>query len=53
VVFAAVKNAGFTIYCCGDRHAQHVLVAAYRWDTYVEVINIRSADRVISARLPA
>jgi hypothetical protein len=50
--FAAVKNAGYTIYCCGQRHAPHVLVAAYRWDTYIDVINIRSAERVTAARLP-
>jgi hypothetical protein len=50
--FAAVKNAGFTIYCCGNRHAPRVLVAAYRWDAYIDVINIRSADRVTAARLP-
>jgi hypothetical protein len=50
--FAAVKNAGFTIYCCGDRHAPRVLVAAYRWDTYIDVINVRSAEHVTAARLP-
>jgi hypothetical protein len=51
--FVAVKNAGFTIYCCGQRHAPYVLVAAYRWDTYIDVINIRSAERVTAARLSA
>jgi hypothetical protein len=51
--FAAVKNAGFTIYCCGQRNAPHVLVAAYRRDTYIDMINIRSAERVTAARLPA
>lgn len=51
--FAAVKNAGFTAYCCGDHHAPNVLVAAYDWgDSYIDVINIRGADRVTAARLP-
>lgn len=53
--FAAIKTAGFTGYCCGHRHAPHVLVAAYNWDNYgyVDVINIRGADRTTAARLPA
>jgi hypothetical protein len=51
--FAALKKAGFTAYCCGDRHAPHVLVAAYEWaDGYVDVVNMRGADRVTAARLP-
>lgn len=50
--FTAVKNAGYTVYCCGNRHAPHVLVAAYLWNDYVDVINIRSAKRVTAARLP-
>lgn len=24
LAFAALKEAGFTAYCCGDRHAPHV-----------------------------
>jgi hypothetical protein len=27
--FAALKEAGFTTYCCGHRHAPRVLVATY------------------------
>ena len=51
--FAALKKAGFTTYCCGDRHAPHVLVATYDWgNSYIDVINIRGADRVTAARLP-
>jgi len=51
--FAALKKAGFTIYCCGDRHAPHVLVTTYAWRSgYIDVINIRGADRVTAARLP-
>jgi hypothetical protein len=51
--FTAIKRAGFTSYCCGDRHAPHVLIAAYDWGSYIDVINIRGADRVTAARLPA
>lgn len=29
--FAALKQAGFTVYCCGDRRLPHVLVAVYDW----------------------
>jgi hypothetical protein len=52
-VFEALKDAGFTAYCCGDRRAPHVLVAAYvREEGYVDVVNMRGADRVTAARLP-
>jgi hypothetical protein len=51
--FAALKKAGFTIYCCGERHAPHVLVVTYDWGKgYIDVINMRGADRVTAARLP-
>jgi hypothetical protein len=50
--FAAIKDGGFTVYCCGDRRAPNVLVAAYDWDDYMDVINIRGVDRVAAARLP-
>jgi hypothetical protein len=50
--FAAMQQAGFTVYCCGDRRAHHVLVAAYDWGGYMDVINIRGVDRVTAARLP-
>lgn len=50
--FAAMKKAGFTAYCCGDRRAPHVLVSAYDWDDYIDVINIRGINRVTAARLP-
>lgn len=50
--FAAMKRSGFTAYCCGERHAPHVLVAAYDWDGYIDVINIRGMHRATAARLP-
>ncbi len=50
--FAAMNRAGFTHYCCGDRRAPHVLVSTYDWGDYIDVINVRGADRVTSARLP-
>lgn len=51
--FAALREAGFTAYCCGNRHAPLVLVAAYNWgDGYVDVVTMRGADRVTAARLP-
>jgi hypothetical protein len=51
--FAALRQAGFTAYCCGDRHAPHVLVVAYDWgNSYVDVVTMRGANRVTAARLP-
>jgi hypothetical protein len=51
--FAALSQAGFTAYCCGNRHMPHVLVAVYDWeDRYVDVVNMRGAGRVTAARLP-
>ncbi|MGH3889785.1 MAG: hypothetical protein ACRDSZ_25020 [Pseudonocardiaceae bacterium] len=50
--FAAMKEAGFTAYCCGDRRAPHVLVSAYGWEGYIDVINIRGMHCVTAARLP-
>jgi hypothetical protein len=51
--FAALRQAGFTAYCCGDRRMPHVLVASYVWEEgYVDVVNMRGADRVTAARLP-
>ncbi len=44
--FTALKTAGFSAYCCGHRQAPHVLITAYDWGSYVDVVNIRGADRV-------
>ena len=49
--FTAMDRAGFTHYCCGDRRAPHVLVSVYDWGDYIDVINVRGADRVTAARL--
>lgn len=49
-----MKKVRFTAYCCEDRHAPHVLVAVYdRAEGYTDVVNVRGADRVIAACLPA
>jgi hypothetical protein len=45
-------GCGFTVYCCGDRRAPNVLVAAYDWGDYMDVINIRGVDRVAAAGYP-
>lgn len=50
--FAALKDAGFTAYCCENRRLPHVLVATYDWGGYVDVVTMRGADRVTTARLP-
>lgn len=50
--FAAMKKAGMTACCCGDRRAPHALVATYNWGDYIDVINIRGMHRVTAARLP-
>lgn len=52
--FAVMKTSDFTHYCCGDRRAPHVLASVYDWGShsYIDIINIRGADRVTAARLP-
>lgn len=49
---AAIKNVGFTHYCCGDRRSPHVLVSTYDWGDCFDVIAIRGIDRTTAARLP-
>lgn len=44
---------GFVVYCCGPRAAPWALLAAYRWDDYVDLVIIRRFDRIIAARVPA
>lgn len=50
--FAAIKKAGFTACCCGNRRAPSVLISVHNWGGYLDVINIRGVDRVTAARLP-
>lgn len=50
--FAALRESGWTHYCCGDRKSPHALVSTYDWGGYVDVITIRGADQVTAARLP-
>lgn len=44
---------GFVLYCCGPRTAPFGLVASYQWDDYVDLVTIRSVDRITAARVPA
>ena len=50
--FTAIRQGGFTVYCFGDKHNPHVLVAVYDWGEHVDIVNIRGMDRVAAARLP-
>ncbi|HET9116687.1 MAG TPA: hypothetical protein VFN75_01175 [Pseudonocardiaceae bacterium] len=43
---------GFSLYCCGPRHAPHALLACYGWDHYVDLLSIADFDRMIAARVP-
>ncbi|MGH3843110.1 MAG: hypothetical protein ACRDS0_16950 [Pseudonocardiaceae bacterium] len=43
---------GFVLYCCGGRASPTALVAAYGWEGYVDLITMRSFDRITTARIP-
>src|SRR5262249_30001688 len=43
---------GFTLHCCGPKAAPNALVASYEWNHYVDLLTIRTFDRVTTARLP-
>ena len=47
-----VAADGFSLYCCGPRHAPHALLACYEWDHYVDLLTIADFDRVIATRVP-
>jgi hypothetical protein len=47
-----VADDGFTLYCCGPRHAPNALVACYEWQHYADLLTIGDFDRVIAARVP-
>ncbi|MGH3692796.1 MAG: hypothetical protein ACRDRX_02125 [Pseudonocardiaceae bacterium] len=44
---------GFAVHCCGPKVAPVALVAAYRWEDFVDLATIRCFDRVTTARIPA
>lgn len=48
-----VAADGFAVYCCGSRQAPCALVASYQWENYVDLVTIRSFERVTAARVPA
>jgi hypothetical protein len=43
---------GFVLYCCGPRATPQALVASYSWGDYIDLLNIRCFDRIITARVP-
>lgn len=43
---------GFVVYCCGNRAGPNALVASYQWEHCVDLVTIRSFDRVTAARVP-
>jgi hypothetical protein len=51
--FAAMQQAGFTAYCCGDRRAPNVLVAAYDWGGYMDFAPSRAVWHYLGALEPA
>jgi hypothetical protein len=44
---------GFVRYRCGPKAAPCALLASYQWENYVDLVTIRSFDRVTTARIPA
>lgn len=43
---------GFVVYCCGHRDGPNALVASFQWEHCVDLVTIRSFDRVTAARVP-
>ncbi|MGH3904269.1 MAG: hypothetical protein ACRDTE_08775 [Pseudonocardiaceae bacterium] len=43
---------GFIRYCCGPRDDPLVLLAYYEWPGYVDLVTIRTYDRITAARVP-
>ena len=43
---------GFVLYCCGHRAGPKALVASYQWEHCVDLVTIRSFDRITAARIP-
>jgi hypothetical protein len=47
-----VAADGFTLYCCGPKHAPNALLACYEWLHYVDLFTIRDFDWITTARVP-
>jgi len=47
-----IVTDGFVVYCCGRRTEPNALVASYEWERYLDLVTIRSFDRVTAARVP-
>ncbi len=43
---------GFARYCCGPRDDPLVLLAYYEWPGYVDLVTIRTYERITAARVP-
>lgn len=43
---------GFVVHCCGPKAAPRALVACYEWESCVDLLTIRSFERIIAARVP-
>jgi hypothetical protein len=43
---------GFSLYFCGGRTQPTVIVGAYEWEDYIDIVNIRGENRVTAARVP-
>ncbi|WIV57864.1 hypothetical protein [Amycolatopsis nalaikhensis] len=43
---------GFSLYFCGGRSQPTIIVGAYEWEDYVDIVNIRGENRVTAARVP-
>jgi hypothetical protein len=43
---------GFVRYCCGPRTAPVALLACYDWPGFVDLLTIRTFDRITAARAP-
>ncbi|MGH3822309.1 MAG: hypothetical protein ACRDRA_05655 [Pseudonocardiaceae bacterium] len=51
VLLVDVVADGFVVYCCGGQASPTALIASYEWARYVDLITIRSFERVTAARV--
>jgi hypothetical protein len=47
-----IVTDGFVLYCCGHRDRPNALLASYQWEHYLDLVTIRSFDRITAARIP-